>query len=204
MVILTEDHIKAIRRINKRHWVAHAIGLFLTLAIIAVSYVWKLERDLNFESYRLAKMEFGSILAKQKLLTGLRPKSLTLSQALDVVDVVMSQSKIPRSLVLAIMDVESTFDPDAVSRLGAKGLMQATPETANKYSGHPSTNIHDPIVNVRTGIRYLSDLKDTYGDWPRTLRSYNGGPKNKDNEALNGYVERVMAKAAVFEKELEQ
>jgi len=76
-------------------------------------------------------------------------------------------------LLKSVMLFESGFDPRAVSRKGARGLMQLMPETAKS---HGVRNVHDPAQNVQAGARHLSYLMDIYGgDLERTLAAYNAG-----------------------------
>lgn len=76
-------------------------------------------------------------------------------------------------LVRAVIQVESNFDPNCVSRKGARGLMQLMPATAKRYG---VDKIHDPDQNIRGGVRYLRDLLEMFpGDLPRALAAYNAG-----------------------------
>jgi soluble lytic murein transglycosylase-like protein len=201
-VILKDDYLKQIRKLKKRHWLIHLTGVLLTLAILTIPYLRKLDRDQIVQAYRVAKLEFDGVQTKQKILTILRSRGLTLGQGLDISDVILSQQEVPVSMVLAIMDTESSFNSDAVVFKGDRGFLQATPLTARTYAGNLSNNIHDPIVNIRASLGYLGDLKGIYDSWPKALRTYNGGPNNVDNKALNGYVQAIMAKAEVFANQL--
>jgi hypothetical protein len=76
-------------------------------------------------------------------------------------------------LARAVIQVESNFDPQCVSRRGARGLMQLMPQTARRYGVH---SIFDPEQNIRGGVRYLSDLLRMFPrDLPRALAAYNAG-----------------------------
>jgi soluble lytic murein transglycosylase-like protein len=76
-------------------------------------------------------------------------------------------------LVRAVMLVESNYDPNCVSKKGARGLMQLMPGTAKRYG---VLRIHDPEENIRGGVHYLADLLEMfYDDLPRTLAAYNAG-----------------------------
>ena len=63
-------------------------------------------------------------------------------------------------LVHAVVRAESGYDPSAVSRKGAAGLMQLMPETARRYG---VTNRFDPATNLDAGVRYLRDLLRLFG-----------------------------------------
>lgn len=82
-------------------------------------------------------------------------------------------------LVLALIHVESSFDPDAVSYAGAVGLMQLRERTLKQeieQSGLPPADPLDPVANVRAGIRYLRRLVRAFGGTDLALMAYNAGP----------------------------
>jgi transglycosylase-like protein with SLT domain len=86
-------------------------------------------------------------------------------------------------LILAIIDVESDFDLDAVSSRGARGLMQIKPVTLHWFAEKQGLRLSkeemaaDPALCVRLGIRYLRALQDRFGgDLPMALMAYNAGP----------------------------
>ncbi|GMV16850.1 MAG: hypothetical protein AMXMBFR56_50740 [Polyangiaceae bacterium] len=81
--------------------------------------------------------------------------------------------QIPEELVRAVIKVESDFDPRAVSRANARGLMQLIPETAERMlvSDH-----FDPRQNIFGGTRYLRVLANLFnGDLELTIAAYNAG-----------------------------
>lgn len=78
-------------------------------------------------------------------------------------------------LVAAVVRVESSFNPRAISRKGACGLMQLLPETAKRF-GLRRRDIFDPAKNLEAGVRYLKWLSDRFGHDPvRVLAAYNAG-----------------------------
>lgn len=79
-------------------------------------------------------------------------------------------------LVAALVHVESAFNPRAVSRKGACGLMQLLPDTARRFGLKKRKEIFDPVKNLEAGIRYLSWLNKRFnGDVQRVLAAYNAG-----------------------------
>jgi soluble lytic murein transglycosylase len=82
-------------------------------------------------------------------------------------------------LLLAVIEVESMYRPQAVSSVGARGLMQVKPSTAKwiaKKTGLPQGDLFDVAYNVRIGTAYLNYLIDRFGDYSHAVMAYNLGP----------------------------
>ena len=80
---------------------------------------------------------------------------------------------IDAALVSALIRAESNYEPRAVSRKGARGLMQLMPATARRLSVRKP---FDPAANVKGGVRYLRELVDRFGPRPDlVLAAYNAG-----------------------------
>jgi soluble lytic murein transglycosylase len=92
--------------------------------------------------------------------------------------------RIDPPLVYALTRIESNFDPGAVSSVGARGLMQIMPSTAQYITGNAdlrAERLHEPAMNLEIGQRYVSYLARLDGidnDLLRVLASYNCGPGN--------------------------
>lgn len=91
----------------------------------------------------------------------------------QVVDEVSRTHGLESALLHAVISVESRYNPKAVSRKGAAGLMQLMPQTAKRYG---VADALDPLQNLNGGARYLKDLLSLFNnDTSLALAAYNAG-----------------------------
>src|SRR5262249_21605250 len=128
---------------------------------------------------------------------------------------------VPAWLVAGVIRQESAFNPRAESRVGARGLMQLMPATAQEMAhriglSYRPADLYDPRVSLRLGAAYLRELLDDFpGTLELALASYNAGPNRierlwqeagpgarlddfLENLALDeskGYVKRILVLA---------
>ncbi len=115
-----------------------------------------------------------------------------------LVDRVARHHHLDPHLIHAVVQVESAYNPAAVSRKGAVGLMQLMPGTARRY-GVPDRL--DPVRNLQGGVRYLRDLLVRFDDVVLALAAYNAGEKAVERHGnrvppypeTRRYVSKVMA-----------
>ncbi|MGB6429902.1 MAG: lytic transglycosylase domain-containing protein [Candidatus Acidiferrales bacterium] len=114
----------------------------------------------------------------------------------QMVNEVATRHNVDPQLVRAVIGAESNWDPHAVSRTGAQGLMQLVPSTASQLGVR---NAFDPRQNVEGGVSYLKSLLVRYGgDLDKALAAYNAGPGAVDRAGgvphiaeTQHYVQRV-------------
>lgn len=124
------------------------------------------------------------------------------------IDFYAKHYRLPRSLLHAVITAESAYDPEAVSRAGAVGLMQLMPETARRYGVR---NRRNPSDNVSGGTRYLRDLLRMFNNnLVLALAAYNAGENAvvkhghqipPYNETRN-YVKKVVALYQQYRKSM--
>jgi soluble lytic murein transglycosylase-like protein len=104
-------------------------------------------------------------------------------------------------LIAAVVEAESDFNPRAISRKGARGLMQVLPATARRF-GYRRRDLLNPGKNLEAGARYLRWLFDRFGDDAlRVLAAYNAGEGSVDRfgglppfAETRDYVQRIFAR----------
>lgn len=117
-------------------------------------------------------------------------------------------------LILAVIRVESSFRPKAVSSKGARGLMQIRPFVANalaqeaeleRWEGKKS--LDDPVINIKLGVFYLSYLKEKFKDLKIALTAYKWGPTEVKNRLERqqavplGYARKVLSISRTYQEQ---
>ncbi len=113
------------------------------------------------------------------------------------VDEASKRFHVPKRLLYGIIKVESSFNPYAVSKAGAMGLMQLMPQTALELG---VKDIFDIRQNILGGAKYIAKLIKEFKDYKKALAAYNAGPGNvkKYNgippfKETQNYVKKVLA-----------
>lgn len=114
-----------------------------------------------------------------------------------VIEEALSNRNVPVELALAVARVESNFNANARSHVGAVGVMQIMPATGKGEFGVNEETLYVGRTNVRLGILYLNRLYDMYGqDWDAALSHYNGGTLKRDSNSKpipHGYTADYVA-----------
>jgi len=135
------------------------------------------------DKYRL-QMAGGTVVVAAEDVAGIEPEELftppkpadnSKTPFHDLIEAASAQYKVDADLITSVIAVESNFEPKAISRRNARGLMQLLPETAARLGVR---DIFDPRENIDAGTRYLSALLQRYNnDLVLALAAYNAGPE---------------------------
>jgi hypothetical protein len=156
---------------------------------------WKSIPSANIRAARSAAAEVST---SEQVSSFVRGKPFTQQEIDAAIDEAASRHNVDPSLVRAVIKVESNFNPNAVSRTGAMGLMQLMPQTARQLK---VVNPFDPQQNVDAGVRHLKRLMESYGgDVKLSLAAYNAGAGAVARSAgvpryreTRNYVKRITA-----------
>ncbi len=157
----------------KARFAAFLIMVFLCLAVPVLAVYSALQKQQNIRDHITVHVRNGN--------EGLETRHLNaISTALHETS---REYGLDYRLILALMKVESNFQHDVVSPMGARGLLQIKPSFAKfvaqdmgiKWDGNQT--IDDPGNNIRIGVRVLSELVHRFYDVTTALRAYNMGPE---------------------------
>jgi len=150
------------------------------------------------EKYRL-QMEGGVVevavdevvsIEPEDRFAPLPPQAIATAPFREIVKAAAARYSLDADLISSVIAAESNFDPKAISKRNARGLMQLLPETAARLGVR---NIFDPQENIDAGTHYLRDLLQRYNnDLALALAAYNAGPERVQQYGrVPPYVETV-------------
>ncbi len=163
------------------------------------------DRPSNTNSVRLVKTWKGWVEQPRNTYNSAEFHK-NMKKFIPTVDYAAQKYNLPNSLLHAVITAESSYNPTAVSRAGAVGLMQLMPETARRYGVKDRKN---PYENIHGGSRYLRDLLTMFNnDLTLALAAYNAGEgavKKYGNKVppyaeTRNYVKKVKAYYAQYSR----
>ncbi len=210
-VVLKETFLRARRR---------GIFLFILTNLVYIIAIASLTTGITQEKKRVSSFSHRELLldeyrTKDKLYGILRNKGYSLGQGLDIVEAIAKRSRelgLPSALIMAVIDQESEFYPNAKSDKGAQGLMQIMPLKWDEYVVKLNLKVDrramtDPFMNITIGCQILKDLYDTYKEIKddkvriaKALTDYNNGEESTDPNLK--YAIEVSQKQYNYQKKL--
>jgi soluble lytic murein transglycosylase-like protein len=147
--------------------------------------------------------DFASVLSSataQQEVADTKPRASASAGSGDLarmVQVAANKYGVDPKLAMAVAQAESGLSQEAVSPVGAVGVMQLMPETARSLGVR---NINDPRDNIDGGVQYLKQMLTTFGgDVSKAVAAYNAGPQAVKNyngippySETRNYVARVL------------
>jgi soluble lytic murein transglycosylase-like protein len=211
-VVLKETSVKI-----RRKWISRFIivNLFYIIAITGLAIMITGEKKTT-STFPYVKKLIEEYRTKDKLYGILRTKGYSLGQGIDIAEAIVSKSKeleLPLALIMAVIDQESEFYPNARSNKGAQGLMQIMPLKWDEYVAKLNLEVDrraitDPFMNINVGCQILKDLYNQHNDMKdhkvrmaMALTDYNNG-ENAWNPNLE-YAVEVSRKQDDYEKKLQ-
>ena len=168
-----------------------AITLALTTATFA-SATSDGEKGVTRASGRVAAIASSQPVLRTRVREGKR--CLLPGRFRSAFELASDKSGVPLALLAAVAQEESNFQPNAVSRAGALGLLQVLPSTARELS----IDLSSPSANVLAGARYLRRMLDRFDSLELALAAYNAGPTAGErtggppSEETRAYVDEVI------------
>lgn len=204
-----------------KKWMISFILVNLCYLIIIALMGWFFIQDRKArEFFILQKEELDALKTKESVYAILRNKGVSLSQALDIAEVAMRQSRkldLSMSLILAVMKKESEFTPYALSSENAMGLMQIHPITWEEYVGRLNLKVSahaafDPVTNIIVATNILRDLYEYYKKigkseeeiWKSVLSAYYAGVTSLSQTGMTESHDKYVADVTRFKDEFDE
>jgi soluble lytic murein transglycosylase-like protein len=195
------DTVGRVARVQGQDWVLerHLLGLGVLLLTVSAGYFLSgltggraaapPVKEVRVEAPLAAPSEIGPVVAEAEVEVDLDA----------YIKEVAARHGVPADLVVAVIEAESANNPRAVSRRGARGLMQLMPKTAKTLG---VDDPFDPRENIEAGVKHLRAMMDRFGNnLPLVLAAYNAGevavikhrgvPPYRETRA---YVKRIVKK----------
>jgi hypothetical protein len=193
-VIFSESDIIRLRKENADY--VKRCENYVKINTQLIQNVNSCQKEMDTLKERLNGIKDGEDLLRRDIFLYIDKKFQLIPNTLaaDIAMQIIEQSKnanVSPELVVGIIEVESSFNPMAVSSKNARGLMQVMPEWAKKFGLKKVTDLHDVGTNIQSGIKVLQiHIDEEKGNITKGLYRYVGGSES--------YADKVYASMGKF------
>lgn len=153
---------------------------FTLKAITAFLIVFSAEVLLTPSTIATYRTPLQSLLNNSRSLVKNESSDIISKKIIRSIEINSTETNIDPYLIACIIEIESSFRVNAISKKGAVGLMQVKPSVANfiaeEIMGEKNFDLHNPEDNITLGTYYLSKLFEQFSDLETALLAYNLGP----------------------------
>lgn len=185
--------------------VPHVLLVYTAIVLVALIFTYNLYLKNSAMQNELIKLQDESLQLKNELIKIKRYTAIYKTSP-EIVAVVLRESEkkgIDPAIMLELINTESRFNPQAVSRDGARGLCQIKPITARSLSkelgiSYDGGALYDVDYNINLGTYYLAKMLEMHEhDYHKALTAYNRGPAG-----MKAFIKRTGTPASNYSRRI--
>lgn len=203
---------KATRKVNRRKIVKAEVAILFLLLVGIGFFIGRITAPAKVETVTVTETVEVPATSTEELPEPLEITyyNVPLSHGLqDYIYELCAEEHVPMSLIIAMIDHESRFNPEAISRTNDYGLMQINEVNHESLEErYRCADMLNPYQNVFCGIKVIGSYIETYGDYTKALMAYNmgnyGARKAWDNGITStAYTDLILGLMHEYEQEVQ-
>ena len=181
---------KATRKVNRRKIVKAEVAILFLFLIAVGFFIGRITASAKVETVTVTELVEVPAPSTEELPEAVKISyyDVPLSHSLqDFIYELCAEEHVPMSLIIAMIDHESKFNPEAVSATNDYGLMQINEVNHDRLEGqYRCADMFNPYQNVFCGIKVIGSYIATYEDYTKALMAYNMGNYGAKKAWANG------------------